>query len=211
LGVDYFRNTGRAQSALLHLDQRMKYLITITLLLLSLQAQANNPQIVKDARTQIGVTKTYDPAYVRLPFPNGDVPMDRGVCSDVVIRALRKQSVDLQQKVNQDMRANFSVYPKIWGLRKADSNIDHRRVPNLETFFRRQNKEIKTTGQAQHYQPGDVVSWDLNGRGLTHIGIVSDRKSADGKRYLVIHNIGAGAREEDVLFAWKQRGHFRWF
>lgn len=168
---------------------------------------ASASELVKAARSQIGVTLHYDGAYVRLAYPNGDVPAVRGVCTDVVIRALRRQGVDLQQRVHEDMRANFRRYPALWGMRGPDRNIDHRRVPNLETFFRRQGKEVAAAGAT--YQPGDIVSWTLE-NGLTHIGILSDRRSPDGRRLLVIHNIGAGTREEDVLGRWKQRGHFRW-
>jgi len=165
---------------------------------------------VAAARAQIGVTVAYDPAYIRLPYPNGDVPVDRGVCSDVVVRALRAVGVDLQRLVHEDMTAAFSAYPSLWGLRKPDSNIDHRRVPNLERFFARQGKSLPVSKHAADYRPGDIVSWRLP-NGLTHIGVVSDRRTVLAGRPLVIHNIGLGAREEDVLFAWPQRGHYRWF
>ena len=162
------------------------------------------------ARSQIGVTTIYDPAYSRMAYPMGDVPMARGVCSDVVIRAYRKVGVDLQQLVHQDMRAHFSAYPKIWGLKKPDSNIDHRRVPNLEVFFKRQRKALQLPQVSDSYKPGDIVSWRLD-NGLAHIGIISDKKSMFGSRPLVIHNIGQGTQEEDVLFSWKIVGHYRWF
>jgi uncharacterized protein len=168
-------------------------------------------QLAEVARKQVGVTQLYDPRYVVLQYPGGDVPPERGVCTDVVIRALRGQSVDLQQLVHEDMRANFASYPTTWGLAAADSNIDHRRVPNLETFFRRKGKAVKpVAGRANDYRPGDIVSWNLP-TGQTHIGVLSTRKSRDGKRWLVVHNIGRGAQEEDVLQTWVQRGHFRWF
>lgn len=162
------------------------------------------------ARLQIGVTTTYDPAYSRMAYPMGDVPLARGVCSDVVIRAYRKAGIDLQKLVHQDMRAHFSAYPKIWGLKKPDGNIDHRRVPNLEVFFRRQGKALNLPQVSGSYSPGDIVSWRLD-NGLAHIGIISDKKSMFGSRPLVIHNIGQGTQEEDVLFSWKIVGHYRWF
>lgn len=164
------------------------------------------------ARAQVGVTLAYDPAYVRLSYPEGDVPADRGVCSDVVVRAFRAGArIDLQQRLHEDMRANFARYPSLWGLRKPDSNIDHRRVPNLRRYFERQGKALAVSARASDYRPGDVVSWTLP-NGLAHVGVVSSRASAvDPGRWLVVHNIGAGAREEDVLFAWTQTGHYRWF
>ncbi len=167
-------------------------------------------KVVGAGRSQIGVTTAYDPAYSRLAYPMGDVPKERGVCSDVVIRAYRKAGIDFQQLVHKDMRANFSVYPRIWGLKKTDSNIDHRRVPNLEVFFKRQGKALKLVQVSESYKPGDIVSWRLD-NGLAHIGIVSDKKSVIGTRPLVIHNIGQGTQEEDVLFSWKIVGHYRWF
>lgn len=165
-------------------------------------------RIVAAAHAQVGVTRVYDPAYVRLDFPGGDVPADRGVCTDVVIRALRAVGLDLQVAVNQDMRANFARYPNTWGLSRPDRNIDHRRVPNLETWFQRAGHARPST-PGSGYRPGDIVSWRLS-NGLPHIGVVSDRRAADGSgRYLVVHNIGAGARVEDVLLAWPQVGHYR--
>jgi uncharacterized protein len=168
-------------------------------------------KILESAVEQTNLTKTYDPAYVVLPYPNGDVPMEKGVCTDVVIRALRKAGVDLQKDVHEDMRANFSIYPKKWGLKKADSNIDHRRVPNLQTFFTRKGKSLQITENAENFKPGDIVAWDLNGKGLTHIGLVSNIWNESTKRYLIIHNIGSGAKAEDVVFDWKIIGHYRYF
>lgn len=167
-------------------------------------------KITSAARSQIGVTTAYDPAYSRIAYPMGDVPLERGVCSDVVIRAYRKAGIDFQLLVHQDMRTHFSAYPKIWGLKRPDSNIDHRRVPNLEVFFKRQGKALNLPQVSESYKPGDIVSWRLD-NGLAHIGIISDRKSLFGSRPLVIHNIGQGTREEDVLFSWKIVGHYRWF
>ena len=157
------------------------------------------------------MTRYYDGSYVRLAYPGGDVPVERGVCSDVVIRAMRAAGVDLQQAVHEDMRRNFAAYPALWGLRRPDRNIDHRRVPNLETWLRRAGHALPATGRASDYLPGDLVSWRLPG-GLPHIGVVSDRRARDGSgRPLVVHNIGAGAQVEDVLLAWPPVGHFRPF
>lgn len=157
---------------------------------------------------QVGVTVHYDPMYRKLPYPNGDVPRDRGVCTDVVIRAFRAIGIDLQQKVHEDMARNFAAYPHKWGLSKPDSNIDHRRVPNLQKWFERQRRSLPVTTRAADYRAGDVVSWKL-GNGLDHVGVVSANRA--GGRPLVVHNIGAGAQEEDVLFAWTVTGRYRWF
>ena len=154
-------------------------------------------------------TLFYDPAYVQLTYPGGDVPQERGVCSDVVIRALRSQKVDLQKLVHEDMAKNFAAYPQKWQLKRPDSNIDHRRVPNLETWFTRHDKTRPTSKNPSDYQAGDIVSWRLD-NGLAHIGVVSDGFARDGTP-LVIHNIGAGAQEEDVLFSWRMVGHYRYF
>ncbi|HHV2119520.1 TPA: DUF1287 domain-containing protein [Escherichia coli] len=161
------------------------------------------------ARQQIGSTLFYDPAYLQLTYPGGDVPQERGVCSDVVIRALRSQKVDLQKLVHEDMAKNFAAYPQKWQLKRPDSNIDHRRVPNLETWFTRHDKTRPTSKNPSDYQAGDIVSWRLD-NGLAHIGVVSDGFARDGTP-LVIHNIGAGAQEEDVLFSWRMVGHYRYF
>lgn len=169
----------------------------------ALQADA----LVTAAREQVGVTLSYDPAYRRLSYPNGDVPLNTGVCTDVVIRALRQQGLDLQQAVHQDMRANFRLYPKNWGLSRPDSNIDHRRVPNLMTWFKRQGWSLALGQDPERYRPGDIVTWDLGG-GLTHIGIISDRQAGSGVP-LVLHNIGRGTQEEDILFSFKITGHYR--
>jgi uncharacterized protein YijF (DUF1287 family) len=149
----------------------------------------------------------YDPSYVQIAYPNGDVPANTGVCTDVIIRAYRKLGIDLQKKVHEDMKANFDKYPKKWGLKQPDKNIDHRRVPNLMVFFSKHGTVKKISQNPSDYQPGDIVCWDLNGKGLTHIGIVSGKKSEDGKRYLIIHNIGAGQVLEDCLFNYTIIGH----
>lgn len=151
----------------------------------------------------------YDPAYVKIPYPGGDVPSHIGVCSDVVVRAYRKLGVDLQKQVHEDMRRNFQLYPKIWGLSTTDTNIDHRRVPNLMVFFSRKGEVLAISNRAQDYSPGDLVVWNLFGS-TTHIGIVSEKKSKDGKRPLIVHNIGSGPKLEDVLFSWRIIGHFRY-
>ncbi len=160
---------------------------------------------------QTNLTNEYDPAYTSIPYPNGDVPIEKGVCTDVVIRAFRKGNVDLQKEVHEDMKANFSVYPKIWGLKKTDTNIDHRRVPNLQKFFARKGKSLAVTDKAEDYLPGDLVTWNLNDGGLPHIGLVTNLWSEETKRYIIVHNIGAGARLEDRLFDWKVTGHYRYF
>lgn len=152
----------------------------------------------------------YDGSYKSIAYPNGDVDKYRGVCTDVVIRSYRTLGIDLQQLVHEDMRENFSEYPQIWGLKKPDSNIDHRRVPNLETFFRRQGQELIISQNASDYQPGDLVTWRL-GNNLPHIGIVSDVKSdSDPNRYKIIHNIGWGPKLDDMLFDYKIVGHYRY-
>ncbi|HYW96332.1 MAG TPA: DUF1287 domain-containing protein [Bacteroidales bacterium] len=152
---------------------------------------------------------TYDPAYRVIAYPDGDVPADKGVCTDVIIRAYRKLGIDLQKEVHEDMKKNFDKYPKNWGLNRPDKNIDHRRVPNLMTFFTRHGTVKKITGDPEDYQPGDIVCWDL-GRGVTHIGIMSRKKSSDRHRYLVVHNIGGGQVLADCLFGYKIIGHFRY-
>jgi len=152
---------------------------------------------------------TYDPSYYSMPYPNGDVPADKGVCTDVIIRAYRKMSIDLQKEVHEDMKKNFNLYPKIWGLTASDKNIDHRRVPNLMKFFERHGEEKAISNDPDSYLPGDIVCWDLGG-GITHIGIVSKIKSPDENRFKIIHNIGAGQVLEDILFDFKIIGHYRY-
>ena len=164
--------------------------------------------IVEAARNQVGVTVTYDPAYVALSYPGGDVPREKGVCTDVVIRALREgKKIDLQKLIHEDMKSNFAKYPKIWGLRRTDRNIDHRRVPNLRTYFERKGCALPVTKKTGEYQPGDLVTCTVPPN-LPHIMIVSDRRSSGGVP-LVIHNIGRGTREEDLLFTYPLTGHYR--
>ena len=149
----------------------------------------------------------YDPSYFSIDYPNGDVPEGKGVCTDVVIRAYRKLGIDLQKEVHEDMKANFGIYPKIWGLKSTDKNIDHRRVPNLMKYFERHGKVLPKSENADDYKPGDIVCWNLGGA-TTHIGIVVDKKSADGERYLISHNIGNGQELSDCLFTYRIIGHY---
>ncbi len=137
----------------------------------------------------------------------GDVPADKGVCTDVVIRAYRKCGIDLQKEVHEDMKANFTLYPKIWGLSRPDPNIDHRRVPNLMTYFSRKGTAKTISDKPEDYQTGDIVCWNLGGA-ITHIGIVTDQRSADGKRPMIVHNIGSGQVLEDMLFDFRIIGHY---
>lgn len=157
-------------------------------------------------------TVRYDPAYVRIPYPGGDVPADTGVCTDVIIRVYRAVGVDLQKQVHEDMLGNFSACPneRRWHLSHTDTNIDQRRVPNLMNFFARKGETLRITGEAKDYAPGDLVTWDLGG-GVAHIGIVVNSKSPQTGRYLVVHNIGRGPQMEDVLFNWRITGHYRYF
>jgi uncharacterized protein YijF (DUF1287 family) len=170
-----------------------------------LSAQAR--RLLDSAYSQVGKTVAYDPSYSAISFPGGDVPLERGVCTDVIVRAYRGGlGIDLQLLVNQDMRKAFGVYPRNWGLSHPDPNIDHRRVPNLGVFFTRHGQVLPVTKEARDYKPGDIVTWKLPD-GRPHIGLVSDRKS--GETPLVIHNIGFGARVDDVLFAFTITGHYR--
>ncbi len=166
-------------------------------------------ELVKAAQGQVGVTTSYDPAYVSMKYPGGDIALEKGVCTDVVIRALRKKGHDLQKLVHEDMKKNFSKYPKNWGLKKTDRNIDHRCVPNLQRYFERRGIKMAVTKDKMDYLPGDLVTCTVAGR-LPHIMIVSDRKTKEGVP-LVIHNIGSGAQEEDRLFEFPLTGHYRWF
>lgn len=183
------------------------------LVVLAFSANAEIPEqarrLVAAAKAQIGVTMIYDPAYVSLEYPGGDVPADRGVCTDVVIRAFRKLGMDLQKLVHEDMKGSFSNYPQNWGLKKPDPNIDHRRVPNLMRYFLRLGKSLPVTDKPADYRPGDLVTC-IAPPNLPHIMIVSDVPSAvDAARMQVIHNIGGGARLEDRLFEFKITGRYR--
>lgn len=153
------------------------------------------------------VNVIYDPGYYRIPYPNGDISQNRGVCTDVIIRAYRILGTDLQERVHKDMKLNFGSYPHLWGLSGPDRNIDHRRVPNLMNFFSRHGAVLPVTENPEEYNPGDIVCWDLGG-GIAHIGLVVNRKSGDGKRYQVVHNIGAGQVLADCLFQFRITGHY---
>jgi uncharacterized protein YijF (DUF1287 family) len=157
-------------------------------------------------------TGRYEPAYVRIPYPGGDVPADTGVCTDEIIRAYRAVGIDLQKEVHEDMVQNFSSYPRQWRWLSGhpDTNIDHRRVPNLMTFFSRKGAALTILQRVEDYSPGDLVTWDLGGN-VPHIGIVVDQKSPTSGRYMILHNIGRGPKIEDVLFSWKITGHYRYF
>ncbi|HET6782854.1 MAG TPA: DUF1287 domain-containing protein [Pseudoxanthomonas sp.] len=169
---------------------------------------AASPPLVAAARRQIDVTLLYDPAYVEMSYPGGDVPAERGVCTDVIVRALRSQGVDLQQTIHEDMRAHFAEYPQQWGLQGPNYSIDHRRVPNQMRWFEREGWSRPITANAADYAAGDIVAWKLSGSGLLHIGIISDRRASDGTP-LVIHNIGNGTQEDDILFRHAIIGHYR--
>lgn len=168
-----------------------------------------DPALVAAARGQVGVTVSYDAAYTALAYPDGDVDRARGVCTDVVIRALREaHGIDLQRAVHRDMARAFSAYPKTWGLKRTDRNIDHRRVGNLATLLFRVGAKVETGTKPEDFQPGDIVTQRLPGN-LPHIAIVSDRQSTDGLHPLVLHNIGRGAVEEDTLFVFEITGQYR--
>lgn len=171
-------------------------------------ATSKATQLLAASRKQIGVTVHYDSAYTRLAFPDGDVPRERGVCCDVVVRAYRDAfGLDLQALVNTDMRQAFAAYPRKWGLARADANIDHRRVPNLRTWLRRHHAELPVPTDPMDWQPGDIFTSTVGFTG-THIGLVSDRLGA--RSPMIIHNIGSGAREEDALLDWPFTGRYRW-
>jgi uncharacterized protein len=166
-------------------------------------------KLISAAESQIGVTLSYDPNYTKIAYPNGDVPMERGVCTDVVVRAYRQAfGADLQKLVHEDMKNNFAVYPTKWGLKKPDTNIDHRRVPNLQTFFTRQKAQLFVSKDAVDYKPADIITMLLPGN-LTHIALITHYANSDGTKPLCIHNIGGGAKLEDVLFTFPLTGHYR--
>ncbi|MDE3090313.1 MAG: DUF1287 domain-containing protein [Chloroflexota bacterium] len=176
--------------------------------------RANLPQdvgtrIALAAEDQVGVTTIYDPSFVTLAYPNGDVPIERGVCTDVIVRAFRAIGIDLQVKVHEDMKKNFSAYPKDWGLTAPNPNIDHRRVQNLTTYFQRMGKQIKSTFADESFKPGDVVAWQLSGW-MQHIGIVAVAMVPGTNRHYIIHNMGSGTHQEDALHYFTIIGHYRW-
>lgn len=189
-----------------------KYFSILIFLFFVFTANAQNQFAQKLSDAALSLTRdkvTYDPAYVSIKYPNGDVAADKGVCTDVIIRAYRKLGIDLQKEVHEDMKKNFSKYPKKFGLKKPDTNIDHRRVPNLQVFFAKFGKSKSTEIKPELYVPGDIVTWLLPGN-LTHIGIIVNKKSADGKRYLIVHNIGGGQVLEDCLFKFDITGHYQY-
>jgi uncharacterized protein YijF (DUF1287 family) len=181
----------------------MRFAVAVLGLLVLATAPVNNT-IAASAVSQVGVTTIYDPSYHQLRYPGGDLPPERGVCADVVVRAFRGAGIDLQREVHEDMRRNFGIYPRNWGLRAPDTNIDHRRVPNLMTFFTRRGKKVNDA-----FETGDVVAWRLPG-GLYHIGIVASDVVPGTTRHYMVHNIGNGAQKEDVLNAFAIIGHYRW-
>ena len=189
---------------------RIFLLVAITLSLLSgnLSAQTTFFDRLADSTVTLTDQKVqYDPSYYQLDYPNGDVPADKGVCTDVIIRSYRKLGIDLQREVHEDMTSHFDLYPKNWRLTRPDKNIDHRRVPNLMTFFERHGTVKPITQNPKDYKPGDIICWDL-GNGITHIGILIKNKSTDGLRNLIVHNIGAGQVMEDCIFDFKIIGHY---
>ncbi|RTY88495.1 DUF1287 domain-containing protein [Flavobacterium sp. GT3R68] len=188
------------------------YLTSILLLFLNFSSDSTFYQKLSNAA--ITITKDhviYDPSYVAMKYPNGDVPKDRGVCTDVIIRSYRKLGIDLQKEVHEDMKGHFAQYPnmKKWGLRKTDTNIDHRRVPNLEVFFSRKGKKLIVTTNPDDYKTGEMVTWMITIK-LPHIGIITHKKSPDGKRPMIVHNVGGGQVLEDCLFAYKIVGHYKY-
>jgi uncharacterized protein len=194
----------------IEMKNTLTLLVLLTLTMGSSIAQADFFHRLADSTLVLTHQRViYDPSYMVIPYPNGDVAPDRGVCTDVVIRAYRKMGIDLQKEVHEDMRAHFNLYPKNWGLTRPDRNIDHRRVPNLMTFFTRHGTVKKISNNPNDYQPGDIVCWNLGG-GITHIGIVTRRKSADGLRYMMVHNIGGGQVLDDCLFSWRIIGVYRY-
>ncbi|MBA2611998.1 MAG: DUF1287 domain-containing protein [Bacteroidetes bacterium] len=171
-------------------------------------------KLVVQAVNQTKIKVSYEPAYIQIKYPNGDVPSNTGVCTDLIIRAYRGLGIDLQKEIHEDMVKYFKDYPKLWKLKAPDTNIDHRRVPNLMTYFKNKKAELAITNKAEDYKPGDLVTWNLQNKnvvsGITHIGIVTDQLSADGKRYMIAHNIGGGNTIEDMLFDYKIIGHYRY-
>ena len=185
------------------------FIITFFLCFNLIAQQLFDPIKISDAAIELtNKSVIYNGDYYSIPYPNGDVPDGIGVCTDVVIRTFRAIGLDLQKEVHEDMVANFELYPQRWGHNKPDSNIDHRRVPNLMTYFKRQGAEIHITENGKDYLPGDIVSWSLGG-GLTHIGVVVNKKSNDNKRFMIVHNIGGGQVLEDCLFNYTITGHYR--
>jgi uncharacterized protein YijF (DUF1287 family) len=183
------------------------------LLLLCLEtfaAAESFSNLIAAARARTTKHEIYDGSYRVISYPMGDVPNDRGVCTDLIVRAYRALGVDLQVLVHEDMRGHFPEYPQIWGLQRPDRNIDHRRVPNLQRFFERAGAKLRVSTAAADYKPGDLVTWMLPGN-LPHIGVISDQNVPGSNRPKVIHNIGAGPVEDDILFLYRITGHYRYF
>lgn len=193
------------------MNRNLWMLLCCCLFVNSALAEEFGLQLAAAAQEHIQQKVRYDGRYIRISYPGGDVPADIGVCTDVIIRVYRKLGIDLQELVHQDMRKHFELYPskRIWGLSRPDTNIDHRRVPNLQTFFSRHGKQLPVSTEGSSYQAGDLVTWMLPGN-LPHIGIVSDKRSEDGSRPLIVHNIGAGTVIEDMLFNFQITGHYRY-
>ena len=188
--------------------KRTIFIIGIVAIVVLVRGQEDIAARLSDAALLlISQEVVYDPAYYSIGYPNGDVPAGRGVCSDVIIRTYKQLGIDLQKEVHEDMADHFDQYPDIWGLSRPDPNIDHRRVPNLMKFFQRKGREKEITNNPSDYLPGDIVCWNLGGA-VTHIGMIVDRRSDDGKRYKVVHNIGAGQVLEDILFDFPIIGHY---
>jgi len=192
---------------------RLRIVLAVAFIVAALPAFAT-PKSDKFVAAAAGLQNplvVYDPSYRRIAYPGGDVPAGVGICADVVVRAYRAIGIDLQKLVHEDMKRHFSAYPRTWHMTHTDANIDHRRVLNLATFFRRHGTTLKITGDGKDYVPGDIVTWNLNPKGsVPHIGIVTSRKSFDGRRPLLMHNVGGGQVMEDVLFAYAITGHFRY-
>jgi uncharacterized protein len=193
----------------------MSWMLIATILLFGFSAWSQDGEssfsekLVGAAHERTQHQVTYDGSYLRLEYPGGDVPSGTGVCTDVVIRSYRALGIDLQKNVHEDMQTNFAAYPKIWGLTRPDANIDHRRVPNLQTYFSRQGTTLPTSENPRDYHSGDLVTWMLPGN-LPHIGIVVDRRSTDSLRPMIVHNIGRGPKLEDALFSYPITGHYRY-
>ncbi len=191
----------------------MKIILTLVSLFLSQNILANifPNQLVQAAFERTKHQVKYDGAYIKLDYPGGDVPDNIGVCSDVIIRSYRAVGIDLQKLVHEDIKSNFNLYPsnKIWGLTRADSNIDHRRVPNLQTFFKRFGEVLAITNNQKTYKAGDLVTWMLPGN-LPHIGLVSDQINQNTGNPMIIHNIGSGPALEDMVFNYQITGHYRY-
>lgn len=168
-------------------------------------------QLSNAAISIVDASIDYDPAYFSIKYPNGDVPKNKGVCTDVIIRAYRKLNIDLQKEVHNDIKANFSKYPNLkkWGLKNPDTNIDHRRVPNLEVFFARKGQKLVISNNPDDYKTGELVTWMI-GKKYPHIGIITNKKSPDGKRPMIVHNVGNGQLLEDCLFDYEIVGHFKY-